>query len=71
MLYPFYYYLFLQEDYISYKYELPEEETKIQKNSTTSMYITVNYNKQVPLERLSQGLYNANLIKFTINSFLF
>ena len=51
---------FNDSNYITYTYDFPNNTTKIEKNSNITMYLTVKYNKQVPIETLSQGLYTEN-----------
>ena len=44
-------------NYISYKYEFDDNITKIKKNSKLTVYLTIKYEKNVPVEKLVNGMY--------------
>ena len=48
---------FNNSSYVSYIYEFDNNINKINKNSKVTMYITIKYEKNVPLEKLVNGIY--------------
>ena len=48
---------FTNSEYISYKYDFDNNIEKIKPNSKLTMYITIQYSKKVPPEKLVNGIY--------------
>ncbi len=50
-----------ESEYISYDYKFDDENKIIEKNKKTTLNLTINYDNEVPEEKLSSvGLYNEN-----------
>ena len=51
---------FKSSDYLTYKYEFNEKTSVVKKNSSITVFITITYNKLVPVEKLKNGMYIEN-----------